>query len=207
MPDYLRNLLMAAAAAVLVLVVLLICNRVSKQKGIAGEKRVAGVLKQYARKNRGTVWNNAFLPLYKESCEIDHLIFGAFGVAVIETKNVGGTVSGNGKELTQKIGSKVHKLRNPQLQNKTHIDNVVHHLRKAGLNNVPVHGIVVFSNPDVTLETDAGIPLSRLPKALDKLPRQRGTRGEDAAYRALRAVRIKSPVKKLLHDFRTGRKK
>lgn len=204
MPDVLRNVLLILAAAAALLLILLIINRISKQKGIEGEKRVAKVLRRYARKNHGTVWNNAFLPLYKESCEIDHLIFGAFGVAVIETKNVGGTVSGNGKELTQKIGSKVHKLRNPQLQNKTHIDNVIHHLRKAGLNHVPVHGIVVFSNPDVTLETNAGIPLSQLPKALDKLPRQRGTRNDDAAYRALRAVRIKSPVKKLLHDIRAG---
>lgn len=206
MPDLLRNILIILAAAAVLLLVMLIINRISKQKGIEGEKRVAKVLRHYARKNRGTVWNNAFLPLYKESCEIDHLIFGAFGVAVIETKNVSGTVSGNGDQLTHTVGRQVHKMRNPQLQNKTHIDNVVHHLRKAGLNNVPVHGIVVFSNPDVTLQTNAGILLDKLPQALDKLPRQRGARGEDAAYRALRAVRIKSPVKKLLHDIRVGRR-
>lgn len=206
MPDFLKWILLAAAILLLLFLLLLVRNRKAKQKGILGERRVAKCLKRYAFAHRIRIWNNAFLPLYKECCEIDHLVFGKFGVAVIETKNVSGTVSGNGKQLTHTVGSKKHKMRNPQLQNKTHTDNVLHHLRKAGLGDVPVHGIVVFSDPDVNIETNAGIRLSELPKALDKLPKQRGTEGSDAVYRALRAIRVRSPLRKLLHDLKLGHK-
>lgn len=204
MPSFFKWILLAAGLLVLVLGIAIWRNHAAKQAGIIGERRVAKALRRYLRRHRGKLWNNAYLPLYKECCEVDHLCFGKFGVAVIETKNVAGTVSGRGETLTHTVGRQVHQMRNPKLQNKTHTDNVAHHLKKAGLGTVPVHSIVVFSNPDVRLDTDAGIPLSQLPAALDRLP-DRGCKPAEA-YRALRAVRVKSPLKKLLHDKKVAKK-
>lgn len=206
MNDVLRIILLICGGLLAVFLLLLVFNHCSKRRGIVGEKRVAKVLRAYARKHRCKVWNNAFLPLYQESCEIDHLVFGTFGVAVIETKHLAGTISGSGDRLTQTLGRQVHTLRNPQLQNKTHTDNVRHHLRKAGLGEIPVHGIVVFSCADARVETTAGIPLEKLPQTLDRLHTPRGT-DSMAAYRALRAVRVKSPVKKLRHDLSVRRRR
>lgn len=202
------RILIGAGGVLLALLVLLailsLYNRKSKQKGIAGERRVAKVLRRYARRHGGRVFNNAYLPLYDGACEVDHLLFGKFGIAVIETKNVGGTISGGGKTLTHQIGSKTHSLYNPQLQNKTHVDNVAHHLKKAGYGAVPLYSFVVFSNPDVRLETNVGIRLDALLPKLEALPDRRCD--YPALYHALRQIRVKSPVKKLRHDWETGKK-
>lgn len=192
-------------ALLLLFVCLWIANRRKKQKGIAGERRVAKALRRFVRKHGGRVWNNAYLPLYKDACEVDHLVFCPAGIVVVETKNVGGTVSGNGKQLTHTMGNRVHSLYNPALQNQTHVDNVQHHLRKAELDGIPVYAIVVFADPHVVLHTDAGIPLSQLPDWLARLPKRKAN--WQAAYDALHAIRIRSPLKKLLHDRQAGKQK
>lgn len=174
-------------------------NRSKKQKGIAGERRVAKVLRKCARKHRACLLNSLYLPLYDGCTEIDHVLCGSFGVAVIETKNVGGTITGSGEYLTQQIGRHTHKLRHPQKQNETHIRNIQHHLRKAGLKDVPVHGFVVFADPKVELKTKAGLYLKELPAALSRLPQKRCDGKQ--IKRALRAVRVRSPFQKLFHDI------
>lgn len=182
-----------------------LCNWWSKRRGRRGERLVAAQLRRFARKHGGRVCSNVYLPLYRDTCEIDHLLFGSFGVLVVETKHVGGEISGSGRELQQVMGSRVHRLYNPRLQNKTHVDNVVHHLRKAGLNGIRVQGLVVFSNPRAVLHTDAGIPLSRLQETLCRLPA--ANQPWKQAYAALRAVRVRSPLRKLWHDWKPRRNK
>ncbi len=199
----------AAAGGILLLILLLFAllwmyNRHKKQKGIAGERRVAKVLRRFARKRRAALMNSLYLPLYDGCTEIDHLLCGSFGVVVIETKNVSGTISGSGEYLTQQLGSKTHKLRHPQKQNETHIRNVEHHLHKAGLENVPVHGFVVFANPDIVLKTKAGITLSELEATLNKLPKGRCDRKK--IERALHTVKVRSPFRKLFHDLELSRR-
>lgn len=180
-------------------------NRRRKQRGIVGERKVARVLRRFARKRRAVLINSLYLPLYDGCTEIDHLLCGSFGVIVVETKNIGGTISGGGEYLIQQIGGKSHKLHHPQKQNETHIRNVEHHLRKAGLNDVPVRGYVVFSNPKVVLKTKAGLTLSELATALHKLPN--GHCNGKKIERALRAVQVRSPFRKLWHDLKLHRAK
>ncbi len=182
----------------LVFTLLWLQNRRKKQHGIAGERKVARVLRRFAVKRKATLINNLYLPLYEGCTEIDHLLCGSFGVIVVETKNIGGTVSGNGEYLIQQIGGKTHKLHHPQKQNATHIRNVEHHLRKAGLNDVPVRGYVVFANSKVVLKTKAGLTLPELDAALQNLPK--GHCNGKKIERALRAVQVRSPFRKLWHD-------
>lgn len=188
----------------LIYIVLWSVNRRKKQKGIAGERRVAKALRKYARKHGAYLMNSLYLPLYDGCTEIDHVLCGSFGVVVIETKNVGGTITGSGEYLTQHIGKRVHKLRHPLKQNETHIRNMEHHLRKAGLSDVPVHGFVVFSNPQVELKTKAGLYLKELPAALSRLPKKRCDAKK--IKRALRTARVRSPFRKLFHDIALSRR-
>jgi hypothetical protein len=202
--EKLKIILIAVAAVVLILVIIGAVIRIKKSKGRKAEKKVAGVLRKAGKKRKCRLINNAYLPLYKGSCEVDHILIGNFGVLVVETKGISGTVSGNGKNLTHKIGSRTHTLYNPQLQNKTHIDNVSYHLQKAGYRDIPVRGVVVFSADDVKLETNAGIYLSDLTAFVGSL-RDAGCPAEKV-YEYLNGIRIRNPFKKLAHDIKVGMK-
>ena len=151
-------ILVAVASIAVLLVVLYICIHFSKgkRKGRAAEKKVGKFLKKLGKADHVKIINNAYLPLYNKACEIDHLVFGRFGVLVVETKGISGKITGSGKNLTHIIGSKTHKLYNPQMQNKTHIDNVVHHLKKGGFDKTPVNGAVVFAAKDIEFPSELG---------------------------------------------------
>ena len=195
-------ILLAVLAALLLILYLLVHFSKGKRKGRAAEKKVASFLKKLGKNDNIRIMNNAYLPLYKKACEIDHLVFGRFGVLVVETKGISGSISGSGKHLTHKIGAKTHKLYNPQLQNKTHIDNVTHHLKKGGFDRVPVTGAVVFAAKDVNYPSGLGVDL----KGLEKLYSQLSDAGcnQDVLYNYFEDIRIKSPIKKFF--IRIGKK-
>lgn len=172
-------------------------SKVRKKIGKAGEKKVAKIIRKFARKNKCKVINGAYLPLYNETCEIDHLVFGKFGVAIIETKNVGGRIEGDGKYLDHYIGSKKFKLYNPKLQNKTHVDNVRHHLLKQGFKNFQLHPIVVFANEKTIIPDGLGIHANELYDTLKRLPK--GNYDYIAMYKVIKSIRVKSPLKRLFH--------
>lgn len=180
-------------------------NRRSKRRGILGERSVANVLRRYGRKHGAYVAHSVYLPLYDGCTEIDHLVFGSFGIAVIETKHVGGIIEGSGTYLTQRIGTKTHSLYHPQKQNQTHIENVEHHLKKAGLSKVPVYGFVVFSNPKVVLKAKAGLRLEQLLPALERLPK--GKQDPKVLQNAICSIQVRSPLKKLMHDKAAPKRK
>jgi hypothetical protein len=139
--------------------------------------------------------NNAYLPLYNKACEVDHLVFGRFGVLVVETKGISGKVTGSGKNLTHNIGSKTHKFYNPQLQNKTHIDNVIHHLKKGGFDTTPVNGAVVFTAKDVEFPSEIGMDIKGLEKFYKSLP-DAGC-NQDVLYHYFSDMQVKNPMKKM----------
>lgn len=170
-----------------------------KRKGRAAEKKVAGAIKKLGKNDNIRIINNAFLPLYRNTVEIDHLVFGRFGVLVVETKGISGAISGSGKKLTHKIGTKVHKLYNPELQNKTHIDNVVHHMKKGGFGNTPVYGAVVFTDKELKNEAKVGMDLDGFKKFYNRLPDAKCN--QDAVYHYFQKIQVNNPVKKLLHNF------
>ena len=188
-------LIIIAAIAVLLLI-LWICVHFSKgkRKGRAAERKVAKVLKKLGKKDHIRIINNAYLPLYNKACEVDHLVFGRFGVLVVETKGISGKVTGSGKNLTHTIGSKTHKFYNPQLQNKTHIDNVVHHLKKGGFEKTPVTGAVVFSANDIEFPSEIGTDIKGLEKLYGSL--QDAGCNQDVLYHYFSDMQVRNPLKK-----------
>ena len=154
------------------------------RKGRAAERKVAGVLKKFAKNDNSRILNNIYLPLYKKTCEIDHLVLGRFGVLVVETKGISGTVSGKGKKLKHTLGEVEHKLYNPALQNQTHMDNVIHHLKKGGFENTPVYGAVVFTDKKDYYEN---LPPSNC--------------NQDVLLHYFEEIRITNPFRKFLHKF------
>ena len=174
-----------------------------KKKGREGEEKVKSFLKKYAKIHRLKLTNGIYLPMYNDCCEIDHILFGDFGVVVIETKNISGKIFGNDKDkfLVHQIGTKTHKLYNPVLQNETHCKNVTHHLNKAGIKNVPVYSIVVFSDRDIFIENSKiGVKLIGLQHRLEKLQ----PAGFDAKklYKIILKQKVRNPFKKLWHNIK-----
>lgn len=190
-------IMIAVIAAAVLLLILYISVHFSKgrRKGRAAERKVGKYLKKLGKKDKIRIINNAYLPLYNKACEVDHLVFGRFGVLVVETKGISGTVTGNGKNLTHTIGSKTHKFYNPQLQNKTHMDNVIHHLKKGGFENTPVNGAVVFSAKDIDFPSEIGMDLKGLEKFYNSLP-DSGC-NQDILYHYFEKMQVKNPFKKM----------
>lgn len=180
-------------------------NVSSRKKGRYGERRVSGLLKKWCRSNRAYALNGIYLPLYKGCCEIDHLVAGAFGVAVIETKAIGGALEGKPSDryLVNRMGNRTHRLYNPLLQNKTHVDNVIYHLKKAGMGNVPVYGFAVFAGECVPKKA-LGISAEELSDALSALPRAVSSQKE--IRKLFKSLSVKNPIKKLFHYFSVRKK-
>lgn len=190
-------ILIAVIAVAVLLLILYISVHFSKgkRKGRAAERKVAKQLKKMGKGDHIRIINNAYLPLYNKACEVDHLVFGRFGVLVVETKGISGKVTGSGKNLTHNIGSKTHKFYNPQLQNKTHIDNVIHHLKKGGFDTTPVNGAVVFTAKDVEFPPEIGMDMKGLEKFYKSLP-DAGC-NQDVLYHYFSDMQVKNPMKKM----------
>lgn len=182
-------------------------NITGKKKGRQGERLVRRELSRYCLKHRCRLLNGSYLPLYDGCCEVDHILCGSFGVCVIETKNVGGEISGNPTDnyLVHRMGTKTHRLYNPLLQNKTHCDNVIHHLKKAGMGSVPVYSFVVYTDGNIKLQNPRlGIKLSQLEEKLNGLP-DRGC--SPAELKGIfKKIRVKNPFKKLMHRISCRKK-
>lgn len=137
--------------AILILLVFIILNKKNRlNKGKQGERQVSKILKKV---KKSKLINNLKLPLYDTITEIDHILICKKGIVVVETKSISGSIYGNinQKELIHKIGTKTHKLYNPVYQNKTHVDNVKHHLRKNGYNNIPIYSLIVFTDNNLKI--------------------------------------------------------
>ncbi len=192
-------IIIGVLVAILFIVTLLTHFSKGKRKGRAAERKVAGIIKKLGKNDNVRIMNNVFLPLYRKTCEIDHLVFGRFGVLVVETKGISGTVSGKGKKLEHKMGEITHKLYNPELQNKTHIDNVTHHLKKGGYDNVPVYGAVVFADKDIKLEANCGMKIDQFKDYFSKL-KDAGC-NQDILLHYFEGIRVTNPVRKFFHRF------
>ncbi|MBR4627345.1 MAG: NERD domain-containing protein [Ruminococcus sp.] len=200
-----KTILIIIAALIVLLFVVSFLTYFSKgkRKGRSAERKVAGVIKKLGKNDKVKVLNNAFLPLYRKTCEIDHLVFGRFGVLVVETKGISGTLSGKSgsKYLKHSIGEKTHKLYNPELQNKTHIDNVTHHLKKGGYENVPVNGVVVFADNDLRLEANVGMKLDQFKDYFNSNNLPDAGCNQDILYEYFDKLRVRNPIRKFFHRF------
>lgn len=198
-----KVILIIIAALLVLLFIVCIANYFSKgkRKGRAAERKVAGTLNKIGKNDNIRIINNAFLPLYRKTCEIDHLVFGRFGILVVETKGISGTVSGKGKKLEHSMGAVKHKLYNPEMQNKTHIDNVTHHLKKGGFENIPVYGAVVFTDKDIDLKANVGMKLDQFKDYYSRIASSDAGCNQDVLYHHFEGIRVRNPIRKFFHRF------
>lgn len=175
-----------------------------KKIGSDGEAKTNEILKKFVSQKKCMLMTNVFLPLYDGTCEIDHIIFGKFGVAVIETKNVSGELSGNGKQLTLKNGRQEHTLYNPAMQNETHVKNVKYHLTKAGFKDVPIYSFVVFTSDNIKFPKSIGIHISELEKNIKKLPNNKCS--AEKLYSAIDKIKVSDTFEKLKHNIKVSLK-
>lgn len=193
----------------LIIFITIRCSRMAyirnRKKGMEGELKTNKILLKYAKSHHCCLLTNVLLPLYDGTCEIDHILFGKFGAVVIETKNISGELSGDGKQLLHKIGRKEYHIYNPKLQNETHVKNVRHHLNAAGLNDVPIYSFVVFTSKDIRFPENLGITLSMLEGSLKRLPDNKCKYRQ--CYKAIKKAKVLDPLQKLKHNLEVNRNK
>lgn len=199
MPDAIYWIIGFSALAILVVVALFVRKRrKGESRGRDGERRVARVLARAARRCGGRVLNGVHLPLYEQSTEFDHILVGPFGVLVVETKNLGGEIFGDGnqQEWTQVTKTAKRSFYSPLLQNKTHVDNLRHHFQKERLYKVTIESAVVFADPGVTLNVPRSLPVYTLKALAKRLTRD--------AYLADKGVNVEQVVATISRNALTG---
>lgn len=174
--------------------------------GKRGEKKVTKILHQIAAKpkNQFQVIDDAYLPLYDKTTQVDHILIGRFGIAVVETKALNGEIYGNesDKNWVHIAGGNRNKFYNPLLQNKTHVDCIRHILNKQKIHRVRIDSLIVFSEKNAMLHIPKGMPVITLNllKKYFRKPRYRQDEGIDvqAVYQALTDARVtdKDRIKK-----------
>ena len=115
-----------------------------KQKGMRGEKTVAGRLRR-GLPDEYRILNDVYLPLPDgTTTQIDHIVVSQYGVFVVETKTYSGWIFGdeNSKEWTQAIYRKKSRFQNPMRQNYKHICALADNL---GIEKSYFIGVVAFT--------------------------------------------------------------
>ena len=100
-------------------------------------------------------YHNVTLPTIDGTTQIDHVFVSAFGVFVVETKNMGGWVFGSerNREWTQVFpNAEKYKFQNPLRQNYRHVRAIEEALAEIGLPKEAVKSVVVFVG-DADLKT------------------------------------------------------
>jgi predicted RNA-binding Zn-ribbon protein involved in translation (DUF1610 family) len=112
-------------------------------KGVMGEFIVNLSAKLFLSKEKYHLIKNVTLPTDDGTTQIDHIIVSAFGVFVVETKNMKGWIFGqeHQKQWTQKIFKHSQKFQNPLHQNYKHIKTLEQLL---DLQSSQLHSVVVF---------------------------------------------------------------
>lgn len=143
-------------------------------KGNIGEKRVAKRLAKL-NPNHYTVLNDVMLKFHNgKTSQIDHIVFSQYGIFVIETKNMSGTiyVDKNRKYWTQLIGKQKHKLYSPIMQNDGHCRALT---AATQLPSDVMHSVVVFAGNAKLKGGLLGLPsnVMRLNKLLRRIKREK----------------------------------
>ena len=126
-------------------------------KGRVGELFIAFFLKRKLDKEQYHILNDVMLPDQNGgTTQIDHVIFSRFGIFVVETKALNGTICGdvnNSQWVQQKVGrggtpySK--SFYSPIKQVNTHVYRLANNLRNKGIRTY-VNAIVYFSNVETS---------------------------------------------------------
>ena len=112
-------------------------------KGVFGEFLVNFLLTKFLPKEQYTLIKNVTLPTEDGTTQIDHIVVSAFGVFVIETKNMKGWIFGSAKQKqwTQKIFKYSGKFQNPLHQNYKHTQTLANCL---AVPSDQIYSVIVF---------------------------------------------------------------
>ena len=112
-------------------------------RGWVGEHTVSSLLAGSLDRNLYTRFEDIIVPTANGTTQIDHIVVSAFGVFVIETKNVNGWIFGheNDAKWTQVLFGKKWRFQNPLRQNYRHTRALAEFLM---LDHSVVHSIVFF---------------------------------------------------------------
>jgi hypothetical protein len=127
----------------LLLFVLLVFLKTPLFKGWCGEFKVNFLAWLLLNKNKYHRINNVTLPSENGTTQIDHIIVSAYGVFVVETKNMKGWIFGSADQntWTHIIFKYKNKFQNPLRQNYKHVKTLQSIL---DLEDNQVHSVVVF---------------------------------------------------------------
>jgi hypothetical protein len=91
-------------------------------KGFEGEQIIIDLLYRHLDREKYHFFNDLILPEKKGTTQIDHLIVSEYGIFIIETKNMKGSIYGNPYEKywTQWLADGKHPFQNPFHQNYKH---------------------------------------------------------------------------------------
>lgn len=129
-------------------------------KGELGERAVATELSLLNKDNpeecakEYLIINDLLLVDGMSSAQIDHVVVSQYGVFVIETKTMSGTISGSlaSEYWEQSLGGNLYKFLNPILQNAGHI-NAIRRILDDRSSSIPICSIIAFSQ-DADLNFD-----------------------------------------------------
>ena len=123
-------------------------SQLSHSKSFIGFVGEQGVRSQLSKldKSKYLIINDLMIPNGRGNgtSQIDHVVVGPGGIAVIETKNWAGRIFGKGyeRQWTVVLGRRKYRKENPILQNKGHIAA----LQRILGSDVPMHNIVSFGD-------------------------------------------------------------
>ena len=104
------------------------------------------------------VWPDVHVAYGYRTSQCDQIVYGPFGLVVVETKHWTGTLSRiNVDHWLQNNASGAFKLYDsPESQNAYHGQVVAAVLRRHGLGSIPIYGAIVLSNPRAQFISEAG---------------------------------------------------
>lgn len=159
------TILAAAVAAVILILILirLLLVRNDRKKGVDGTKKVSRVLKRFAGIRSFKVLNDLALKTAKKNVHIDHILIGFFGIMVVNTQNLPGSIygDGRGKNWTHVVTKNDRETKtsfpNPLLENQQAVDAVREVLSTNGVYKVNIESWVVFTRKKASLNLPKGL--------------------------------------------------
>jgi len=154
-------------------------ERANVRAGQVGEDRVTRIF----RTSGLTVWPNVHVAAGHRTSQCDQIVYGAFGLVVVETKHWTGTLTRiNSAQWSQvKPDGSRRTYDSPESQNAYHCQVVRQVLQAHGMGRVPVYGAIVLSNRNAVFVSAPGAMaigtpdeiaewIARLPAAKGRLP-------------------------------------
>lgn len=164
------TILAAAVAAVILILILirLLLVRNDRKKGVDGTKKVSRILKRFAGIRSFKVLNDLTLKTAKKNVHIDHILIGFFGIMVVNTQNLPGSIygDGRGKNWTHVVTKNGRETKtsfpNPLLENQQAVDAVREVLSTNGVYKVNIESWVVFTRRKASLNVPKGLSVLTL---------------------------------------------